>query len=229
MKKVAILQSNYIPWKGYFDLIAAVDEFILYDDAQFTKNDWRNRNKIKTPHGLEWLSIPVGANIHRQIREVSPSSHLWQEKHWKSLCNNYSKAPFFWEIAPILKPLYLETVHNNLSQLNRMFIETICAYLGIKTKITNSWDYGFVPGRIERLLHICHQAGATEYISGPAAQSYIDDTLFAKANIELTWFSYNSYPEYPQRGGAFEHGVSIVDLLFNCGQTSAKYMKYTAR
>ena len=229
MKKIAILQSNYIPWKGYFDLIAAVDEFVLYDDVQFTKNDWRNRNKIKTSHGLEWLSIPVGHNIHRQIREVTPSNHHWQEKHWKSLCHNYSKAPWFKEISEIFEPLYLGTVHKNLSQLNRLFIETICGYLGIRTAITNSWDYDFVSGRVERLIRICHQAGATDYISGPTAQNYIDEASFSNEGIGLTWFNYGDYPVYPQSRGTFEHQVSIIDLLFNCGPDSAKYMKNTQK
>src|SRR6516165_4994912 len=118
-KKAAIIQSSYIPWKGYFDIIAAVDEFIIYDDVQFTKNDWRNRNRIKTPQGLAWLSIPVGSNIRRRIRDVSLPSKNWRLIHWKALVQNYCKAPFFDVVAAWLEPLYLETNLDNLSASNR--------------------------------------------------------------------------------------------------------------
>lgn len=226
MKKIAILQSNYIPWKGYFDMIAAVDEFIIYDDMQFTKNDWRNRNKIKTPNGLEWISIPAGQSIERLIREVMISDRRWQQKHWRTLETNYRRAPFFKEIATWLEPLYLQTSHENLSVLNRNFIEEICRYLGITTKISNSWDYNLIDGKSERLADLCAQAGGSEYISGPAAQDYIDGKYFSERNIKLTWFDYAGYSEYPQLWGDFNHGVSILDLLFNCGAASPQYMRY---
>lgn len=174
MKKVAILQSNYIPWKGYFDLIAAVDEFILYDEMQFTKNDWRNRNKIKTPQGVQWLTIPVGQKIDRRICDVTLDNR-WQIKHWKSLQSNYRKASFFTEVAAWLEPIYLNESHNNLSQLNRRMLEAICQYLDIKTKITNSADYSLIEGKVERIVQLCSQAGASEYISGPMAKNYIEE------------------------------------------------------
>lgn len=225
MKKVAILQSNYIPWKGYFDMIAAVDEFILYDDMQFTKNDWRNRNKIKTPQGLQWLTIPVGQDINRRIRDVTLDPR-WQSKHWKTLEANYRRAPHFDEIAEWLKPLYLSVEYSHLSQANRTFIEAICNYLGIKTKISNSWDYSLIDGKTERVVDLCVQAGGGEYISGPAARDYIDERVFDLKKIKLAWFDYSGYREYPQLWGKFEHGVSIVDLLFNSGSSAGNYMKY---
>lgn len=229
MKKVAILQSNYIPWKGYFDMIAAVDEFIIYDDMQFTKNDWRNRNKIKTPKGLEWISIPAGQSIERKIREVIIADYRWQQKHWRTLEANYRRAPFFQEVATWLEPLYLQVSHENLSTLNRSFIEGICQYLGITTKISNSWDYSLIDGKTERLADLCAQAGGSEYISGPAAQDYIEEKFFNERNIKLTWFDYAGYPEYPQLWGDFSHGVTIIDLLFNCGKESPRYMRYLPR
>ncbi|HRO22603.1 MAG TPA: WbqC family protein [Nitrosomonas europaea] len=225
MKKVAILQSNYIPWKGYFDMIAAVDEFILYDDMQFTKNDWRNRNLIKTPQGIQWLSIPVGQNINRRIRDVTMDSK-WQPIHWKTLTQNYRRASCFREVAELLEPLYLELSFNNLSQANRRFIEAICSYLSIQTTISNSWDYHLKEGKTERLTDICMQTGGTEYISGPAAKDYVNEKIFADMGIKLTWFDYAGYPEYPQLWGEFTHGVTILDLLFNCGKDSPRYMKY---
>lgn len=231
MKKVAILQSNYIPWKGYFDMIASVDEFILYDDMQFTRRDWRNRNQIKTPQGTQWLTIPakVKGKFHQKIRDVEIEDNKWAQDHWKTLVQNYKRAKHFNEIAGFLEPLYLEQKFQTLSELNRTFLEEICSYLGIKTKISNSWDYQLVEGKTERLVDLCKQAGASEYISGPAALDYIQPELFLKEGIQLTWFNYGGYPEYPQLWGEFTHGVSIVDLLFNCGLNSKNYMKYTAQ
>jgi len=226
MKKVAILQSNYIPWKGYFDLIASVDEFIIYDDMQYTKNDWRNRNKIKTPSGATWLSVPAGKDISRRIRDVTIANSHWQKKHWHTLETNYRRAAYFHDIASHLAPLYLDKKHVNLSSLNRVFIEFVCKYLDIKTKISNSWDYNLVVGKTERLVDLCNQAGSAEYISGAAAKDYIDKNCFDDAGIKLTWFDYTNYPEYHQLWGEFIHGVTILDLLFNCGKDAHRYMKF---
>jgi hypothetical protein len=227
MTKVAIVQSNYIPWKGYFDLIAAVDEFILYDDVQYTRGDWRNRNKIKTPTGPHWLTIPVliKGRFGQRIRDVEIASADWAADHWKTLMQNYRRANYFNEIAGLLAPLYQDGCRN-LSQLNRRFIEVIARYIGIETKISNSWDYTLVDGKTERLADLCVQADATEYISGPSAKNYIDESVFARRGIKLTWFEYSGYPEYPQLWGTFEHGVSIVDLLFNCGGASGRYLRF---
>lgn len=224
-KKLAILQSNYIPWKGYFDIIAAVDEFIIYDDVQFTKNDWRNRNKIKTASGFDWISIPVGKNIKRKICEVIIPNNGWQSRHWKALELSYSNAPHFLEITEFLKPLYLDNQYETLTELNVSFINAICNFLNIKTKISHSWEYGGAGGRSERLIDICLKAGATEYISGPSAKNYLDETFFLKNNINISWFDYCDYPVYPQLWGNYQNEVTILDLLFNCGRDSYKYMK----
>lgn len=226
MKKIAILQSNYIPWKGYFDIIAAVDEFILYDDMQYTKNDWRNRNRIKTPKGLEWLTIPTGSDISRRIRDVELCDYRWQIKHWKTIASNYSRATYFYEISDWLEPLYLNTQHTNLSQLNRQFIEAICKYLNITTKITYSWEYALSQGKSERLVDLCVQTNAKEYISGPAANGYLDSSAFSEKGIKLTWFDYSGYSQHPQLWGEFSHEVTILDLLFNCGNLSKTHMKH---
>lgn len=228
MKKVAILQSNYIPWKGYFDMIAAVDEFILYDDMQYTRRDWRNRNQIKTHQGIQWLTVPmlVKGKYHQKIRETEVNGMDWATAHWKSLVQNYRRAPHFEEIASLFEPLYLEERYTYIHQLNRKFIESICSYLDITTSITNSWDYDLIDGKTERLADLCEQAGGTVYISGPAAKDYINENVFLDKNIELSWFNYEGYPEYPQLWGEFAHGVSILDLLFNCGKESRKFMRY---
>ena len=228
MKKIAILQSNYIPWKGYFDIIAAADEFILYDDMQYTKRDWRNRNLIKTPQGLQWLTVPVKVKgrYDQTIRETEIDGTDWAQVHWKALIRNYPRARHFDEIAKLIEPLYMRREYTHLSALNREFIEAVCTYLGITTKISNSWDYVLTHGKSERLADLCAQVGATEYISGPAAKAYIEEGQFAKRGINVTWFDYSGYAEYPQLWGEFIHGVSIVDLLFNCGKDTPRYMKY---
>jgi len=228
MKKIAILQSNYIPWKGYFDMIAAVDEFILYDDMQYTRRDWRNRNQIKTPQGVQWLTIPVKVKgkYHQTIRETEIEGDQWAKEHWKVLSQNYRRAACFNEIAAWLESFYLAEQPTHLSQVNRRFIESICAYLGIKTTIRNSWDYPLSEGKSERLADLCASAGGCEYISGPAARDYIDEAVFAERGIKLTWFDYAGYPEYPQLWGDFTHGVTILDLIFNCGKDARSYMRY---
>lgn len=226
MKRVAILQSNYIPWKGYFDLIAYVDEFIIYDDMQFTKNDWRNRNKIKTPTGLQWLTVPVGQDISRRICDVSIENPAWQPKHWKTLTSNYGRSKFFEDISNWLMPLYMQKEYKNLSIMNNIFMREICHFLGIETKISSSRDYELVTGKTERLVSLCLQVGATHYVSGPAGQGYIQEELFSENGINLEWFSYEGYPTYEQLWDGFEHGVSILDLLFNCGPKSGQKMKW---
>lgn len=230
MKKVAILQSNYIPWKGYFDLIACVDEFILFDDMQYTRRDWRNRNQIKTPQGVQWLTVPVlvKGKYHQTIRDTQIDGVDWAAAHWRALEQNYRRAPHFSEIAEWLRPLYLEETFTHLSRMNRRFIEAVCRYLGIRTAITHSWDYTLVDGKTERLADLCVQAGATEYISGPAAKDYVDETVFSNLGMGLTWFDYAGYPEYPQLWGDFSHGVTVLDLLFNCGKDAPRYMRYVA-
>lgn len=228
MKKIAILQSNYIPWKGYFDMIAAVDEFILYDDMQYTRRDWRNRNQIKAPQGVQWLTVPVKVKgkYHQSIRETEIDGSDWAGAHWKALAQNYRRAPHFAEVAAIFEPLYLQRSHSHLSVLNRTLIEAVCHYLGISTRISNSWDYALLDGKTERLADICVQAGGTEYISGPAAKGYVEEQVFAEQGIKLSWFDYADYPAYPQLWGEFVHGVTILDLLFNCGKDAPRYMRH---
>ena len=227
-KKIAILQSNYIPWKGYFDMISAVDEFILYDDMQYTRRDWRNRNKIKTPKGLQWLTVPVQVKgkYYQTIRETELDSQDWSKKHWGALLQNYKDTPYYKEILGILESVYLQEKHTHLSSLNRSMIEVICSYLNITTKIKSSTDYQLIDGKTERLVDLCVQSGATEYISGPAAKDYVEPNLFEDKAIKLSWFDYSGYNEYPQLWGKFEHSVTILDLLFNCGKETHKHMKY---
>ena len=225
--RVAIVQSNYIPWKGYFDLINSVDEFILFDDMQYTRRDWRNRNLIKTTSGLHWLTVPVEVKGRylQKINQTRISDPEWGKRHWATLVHNYSKAPYFREYAPVFERLYAECRVEMLSEVNYEFIRGICDLLGIKTKLSWSMDYEIPDGKTERLVALCQQVGANEYVSGPAARDYIDASQFRTAGIELAYIDYAGYPPYPQLHGSFEHGVSVLDLIFNVGPNATRFMK----
>jgi hypothetical protein len=225
-KKIAILQSNYIPWKGYFDIINMVDEFILYDDIQYTKNDWRNRNRIKTQQGSKWLTIPVRQEkLYQTIIDTKTADKRWRRIHWSSICQNYSKTRYFKDYKDIFKELYLNCEEYNLSLINYSFIIAINKVLDINTKILRSSEFNLVDGKTERLLGICKDRKATEYISGPAAQGYLDEELFDNEDIRVSWISYSHYPEYSQLYPPFDHAVTILDLIFNEGPDAKKYMK----
>lgn len=227
MKKIAILQSNYIPWKGYFDLINMVDEFILYDDMQYTRRDWRNRNKIKTPQGLQWLTIPVEikGKFFQKINETKVSEKDWGKKHWQSILRNYSKAKYFKDYKNIFEELYLACEEEYLSQINYKFITTINEILEIKTKLSWSSEFELVDGQTEKLLGICKDCNADIYLSGPAAKDYFNEDLAKQENIKVEWMDYSGYKEYEQLNPPFEHGVTILDLIFNEGLNTRNFMK----
>ncbi|MBN8662189.1 MAG: WbqC family protein [Candidatus Obscuribacter phosphatis] len=227
MKKVAILQSNYIPWKGYFDLIADVDDFVIYDEVQYTRRDWRNRNKIKTKNGTKWLTVPVQSKglFSEKISEMKVAEPNWSQEHFKTIRHEYAKATCFDEYAAFVERLYTEAAGLDfLSQINALFIERICSKLEIETRIRQSCQFTLQTGKSERLLGICKDLHADVYVSGPAAKSYLDEDLFARQNIKVEWYSYGQYPEYSQLHPPFEHAVSILDLLFNTGKNARSYM-----
>jgi hypothetical protein len=228
-KNVAILQSNYIPWKGYFDLINSVDEFIIYDDMQYTVDDWRNRNRIKTKQGVQWMTIPVSkkGRLNKKISEVKVADARWTRKHWQTLSNAYARASYFKEYTELFGDIYLHRADKleYLSEINYLFITEINRFLGISTIIRQSSEFDLGEGKIQRLLNICRQTGATAYLSGPAAKDYLDEDAFHQQGINVEWMSYDNYPVYKQLHQPFEHGVTILDLIFNKGPESIKYLK----
>jgi len=226
-KRVAIVQSNYIPWKGYFDLINRVDEFILLDSVQYTPRDWRNRNRIKMSHGLQWLSIPVqrkGRSCQR-IDQTKVKDTRWARKHWQTLQHAYGRASYFKEYAPFVERLYVRASEEEyLSRINFTFLCALCDLLGIRTRLTWSTNYRPAGGKTERLVSLCRQAGATEYVSGPSARSYLEPEFFERASIQLSYMDYSGYPEYPQIYPPFEHAVTILDLIFSVGPDAPRYL-----
>jgi hypothetical protein len=227
MKKIAILQSNYIPWKGYFDLINMVDEFVIYDDMQYTKRDWRNRNKIQTPQGLKWLSIPVEVKgkYFQRINETRISDLKWSRSHWNIIKHNYSNARYFNDYKLIIEDYYLNTEDKYLSQINHKLIVLINKILGITTKIHRSEEFELPMDKNGKLLSICKELNADIYLSGPSAKEYLDKSIFVKNKINVDWMDYSGYPEYKQLWEPFEHGVTILDLIFNEGKNATKFMK----
>lgn len=203
-----------------------VDEFVLLDNVPYSKGDWRNRNLIKTQHGLKWITIPIRDSTKLHIRDIEAVDNNWRELHWKQLTHNYSKTGFFKRYADRFEALYKEN-GNNLSRINRQFIETINDILGISTPV--SWSHEHTgrggKGKNERLIEICQSCGANKYLSGPAARTYINEALFVNHGIQVEWMNYTGYPVYRQLFPPFEHGVTILDLLFNEGPDSKKFMK----
>lgn len=229
MKKVvSIIQSNYLPWKGYFDIIAASDVFVFMDNVQYTNRDWRNRNKIKTSNGMQWLTVPCGSNVSRMICEVEISDKQWQKKHFNSIYHAYSKAPYFERYVEFLNNIYFERSWRNLSDLNQYLTKTIAReFLSIETEFTDSGRLSNDLGSSQRLLEIVKANDGQVYLSGPAAKDYLDVSLFQQAGVEVQWVDYSEYPLYPQLHGEFQHQVTILDLLFHCGSNAREFLHHT--
>lgn len=227
-KKVAILQSNYIPWKGYFDIIASADIFVFYDNCQYTKGDWRNRNKIKTSTGTQWLTVPVKTKGRKfqKINEAEVSTTTWVDKHLKSLEIHYRRSRYFIQVMEWLYPLYSQfKEHNRLSLINKLFIKKVCEELSIQTVIIDADSFYIEGKKGDALLSILQQmGGVSHYISGPAAKDYLDQSLLAKQHIEIEWMDYRGYPEYHQLYPPFVHEVSVLDLLLNEGPNSRYFL-----
>jgi hypothetical protein len=226
-KTVAIVQPLYIPWKGYFDILNSVNEFILFDDAQYTKRFWINRNRIKTPQGVIWLTIPVKVKgrFHQAIKETEVSDPEWSRRHWETIKRSYCNAHFFKSHRDLFESLYLDCDETFISQINLRFIRAVCAILGIDTTLSSSTDYTLVPGKTERLVDLCQQAGADTYLTGPSARAYLQEERFREAGIQVKYMDYSGYPEYRQLYPPFVHDVSIIDLIFNTGSNAPKTMK----
>lgn len=224
-KRVAVLQSSYIPWKGYFDIIHDVDTFVFYDDVQFTYQDWRSRNRVIANGSPVWLTVPTGGDIKRLINEVKLPNASWQRKHWSTIRHAYTKSPFFRDFAPAFEDMFMAQQWSSLSEMNQHVTKSIAKnMLGIETTFLDSVDFGAEGSKLDRLIDLLKKVGATHYLSGPAARSYIDPERFAQAGIALEYKDYSGYPEYRQASTNFEHAVSVLDLLFNTGPAAPEYI-----
>jgi hypothetical protein len=226
MKSIAIIQSNYIPWKGYLDIINSVDEFVLHDECQYTKRDWRNRNRIKTHQGLKWLAIPVCTKGKRftAVCEIKTDGSCWIDKHLLTLQHQYAKAPNFKEIYPEIERLYSSCRDVTLlTEINTILLRGICSLLDISTPLLFSMDLGEdMNDPTDRLIDICLRREADTYLSGPSAKAYLDENRFAAKGIEVVWASYDHYPAYQQLHPPFEHAVTVLDTLFHLGAEKAR-------
>jgi hypothetical protein len=225
MKKVAIIQSSYIPWKGYFDIIHEVDCFIFLDDVQYTNRDWRNRNKIKTNSGEHWLSIPLGSQRDKLVCEVQFNGLGWREKHLQTMEHFYRTAEYFGKYFPLIKEYYYQQDWLRLSDFNQNFIKRFSTeILELKTTFRNSSEINIEEKKLNKIMGLLQAVGADYYLSGPLAKNYIDENEFSKRNIQLRYKDYSGYPEYKQLFPPFSHYVSVLDLLFNVGPRIAHYI-----
>ncbi len=227
--KCVILQPSYIPWRGYFHQIFKADLFIFYDDVQYDKHGWRNRNRVKTSQGSRWLTIPVhSAGV---VAEKIPINMVrinrdkpWHTTHWTTLRQLYGKAPFFRQYEPLLTDYYGRNPEFLADFTIELTIE-LARQLGIvHTRFLRSSALSGITGsRTERLINILKSVGATEYISGPSAQNYLETELFPAAGISLEYISYD-YPHYPQLYPPYDPQVSILDLMFMTGPEALGYI-----
>ena len=231
-KTVVITQSNYIPWRGYFDMLRAADEVVLLDCVQYTRRDWRNRNWIKTPSGPVWLTIPVEVKgrYAQPIDETRIADPDWAERHIRAIELAYARAPYYEAVAPwLFNQISGAATEALLTTVNERLLKAILARLGVSVPIRRCSD---VLGRemlramhpTERLVAIAEALDSRRYLSGPAAQAYLDLDRFAAAGIEVCWMAYDGYPNYPQLWGEFEPRVSIIDLLLNTGSGATRYL-----
>lgn len=219
MKTGVILQPSYIPWRGYFDLIHDADVFVFYDDVQYDKHGWRNRNRIKTAQGPQWLTIGTNASEKVLIKDALIAQKDWARKHLASLRQSYARAPFLAETLAVIAPIY-ERGDTHLSNLTIDLTIALARHLGITTELVRSSELGVGGGKTERLVNIMRHLGCARYVSGPSARDYIEPEFFAQANIQLDYKAY-AYPEYEQLHPPFEPAVTILDLLCMKGAVEA--------
>lgn len=229
--RISIIQSCYIPWRGFFDLIGRCDEYVIFDQAQYVKRHWASRNRIKTAAGIKWLTIPVVSKGRRgQTIDAVEIEHPWAEKHWRTIELAYRRAPYFETMAPRVRGWYGRAAKETLlTEINVLFLREIAALLGLATRVVRDTAYPAQGAKTERLLAIIRAAGADTYLSGPSAKDYLDVPLLTGAGIAVEWMSYEGYPQYSQLHGEFESAVSVLDLLFNVGPDASRYLTASRR
>jgi len=217
MTRVAVSQSNYIPWIGYFELISSVSEFVFLDNVQYTSRDWRNRNQIKTPQGKLWLNLEVElSSKYSLIQEVKIVKAHEKFDHLETIRRNYRRSKFFDETFPQIKKFYESYTGDSLSEFNQHLIRSLACKLGIATHFHNARDFPNESNASKRILEICKALNASVYVSGPSARDYLDTQLFESHNIDVEWFKYSNIT-YEQLWGKFDQNVSVLDSVLNSG------------
>lgn len=227
--RLVVLQPSYLPWLGYFDQYAWCDHFVVYDDVQYDKHGWRNRNRILTAQGIHWLTVPVrvkGLELP-PIREVRVDGLGWRRKHLESLRQAYSKAPYFDWLFPGLQE-YFSQEWESLLEWNLSGLRLLCQTLGLPWKVRLASELPVSGRKTERLVGICRHLQATDYLTGDAARDYLDESQFREAGVTVLWHRY-PHPVYPQRGKEFTPYLSIVDLMFWVGPGSLEKLWQTGR
>lgn len=224
--RCVIMQPTYLPWLGYFDLIDQSDVFVLLDTVQFEKQSWQQRNRVKTPQGVTYLTVPVLQDLDNRIRDVEINPRVdWRRKHWATIEQSYSRACHFAEFAATLRGIYT-TEWNSLADLNITLIETFCDMLGMRPSLVRASELPPIQERREELiLAHCRHFGADEYLSPPGSRVYLcDETPFRDAGVKLR-FQHYEHPTYPQRHGDFVPYLSVLDLLLNVGEDSLNIIR----
>lgn len=221
MTTLAVLQPGYLPWLGFFDQMQRVDIFVYYDDVQFDKHGWRNRNRIKSPVGPQWLTVPVlSTGYHGQsiLDTEIDGSKFWSKKHLNAIRQNYARAPYLKTYLPEIEST-LNFCWRYLVDLDLALIEMMCHWLDIQTPTARSSTLGITGDRSMRLLELCRHFGANIYLSGDAAQDYLEVELFADHGVTVEWQRYQ-HPTYAQIHGDFVPYLSALDLVLNNGSAS---------
>lgn len=224
--KIAVHQPQYLPWLGYVDKIDQADCFVLLDDVQFKKNEWQNRNRIKTATGWQWLTVPVLQRFPQRISEVRINNAVsWSRKHLQALISNYARAPFF----DIHRPFFVEVYARQwtfLADLNRSMLRYLVEVLGLQTHLVlaSSLALPDCDQVTDRLIALCQALGADTYLSGTGGRDYLDLRRFEAAGLQICFQAFQG-SRYPQRFGVFEPNLSIVDLMFNCGERSLQVLR----
>ncbi len=224
--RVGVIQSSFLPWRGYFDFIDDCDLFIFYDDLQFSKGSWRNRNKIKTPSGSQWITVPViKTGLATLIQDTLISDKYdWQNKILAQIKQSYQKAKFFDVYFSEFEKEFYSRNWTTISELNQTLTKWLMNILGIETPLGRSSEYQLEGKSTERLINLLKAVGAKVYLSGPAGGDYLEKNKFLEEGVALEYKSYD-YEPYPQLHGEFEGAVTVLDLLFNVGQEARRYLK----
>jgi len=236
LKRITLLQSNFLPWRGYFDFMANSDEFIVYDSCQYTVNDWRNRNQIKTHDGVRWITVPVitKGRFGQRITDAQVVDHRWIRTHLSTLAASLGKAPQAGPALEMLGECYAAAANTQwLHDINVGFLEAIHASFGFNCRLSDDSQYGIdtldelTPSA--KVAELVQRAGGTRYLTGPRGLDYLEPDDFAARAIAIDVLDYSTLAPYPQLYGDFVDHLSVIDLLANVGTDSRSYLTSTIR